>query len=374
MSKWSIADIPDQTGRTAVVTGSNTGLGYETAAALAAKGAHVVLAVRNVDKGRAAEARIGDATPGASVSVQELDLTSLDSVRAAAEALRSNHDTIDLLINNAGVMMTPKATTKDGFELQFGTNHLGHFAFTGLLLDRVLAAPGSRVVTVSSVGHRFARNGIRFDDLQWDKDYSRVAAYGQAKLANLMFTYELQRRLQGTNTIAAAAHPGGSRTELMRNLPHLLEAASKLLEPLFQDADMGALPTLRAATDPGRDRRPVLRPRRLRRAARLSESGCLEPSVARRHGTTQAVDRVRGVDRRHVPRTRPGLKWRCGTITRRAAPVPPAVPQFSSSAARSQPRPGPADHCVGPDVARCGVRGAFHRRSVPSRYALATVS
>ncbi len=260
MSKWSIADIPDQTGRTAVVTGSNTGLGYETAAALAAKGAHVVLAVRNVDKGRAAEARIGDATPGASVSVQELDLTSLDSVRAAAEALRSNHDTIDLLINNAGVMMTPKATTKDGFELQFGTNHLGHFAFTGLLLDRVLAAPGSRVVTVSSVGHRFARNGIRFDDLQWDKDYSRVAAYGQAKLANLMFTYELQRRLQsacssrahqGTHTIAAAAHPGGSRTELMRNLPHLLEAASKLLEPLFQDADMGALPTLRAATDPG---------------------------------------------------------------------------------------------------------------------------
>ena len=112
--------------------------------------------------------------------------------------MRSKHDTIDLLINNAGVMMTPKSTTKDGFELQFGTNHLGHFAFTGLLLDRVLAAPGSRVVTVSSVGHRFARNGIRFDDLQWEKDYGRVAAYGQAKLANLMFTYELQRRLQGT--------------------------------------------------------------------------------------------------------------------------------------------------------------------------------
>ena len=132
-------------------------------------------------------------------------------MRAAAEQLRSTHDSIDLLINNAGVMMTPKSTTKDGFELQFGTNHLGHFAFTGLLLDRVLAAPGSRVVTVSSVGHRFARNGIRFDDLQWDNDYGRVAAYGQAKLANLMFTYELQRRLQGTNTIAAAAHPGGSR-------------------------------------------------------------------------------------------------------------------------------------------------------------------
>jgi NAD(P)-dependent dehydrogenase (short-subunit alcohol dehydrogenase family) len=251
MSNWTTADIPDQTGRTAVVTGSNTGLGFETAAALAAKGAHVVLAVRNLDKGNAAAAQIGDRTPGASVAVTALDLTSLDSVRAAADALRSEHDTIDLLINNAGVMMTPKSTTKDGFELQFGTNHLGHFAFTGLLLDRLLAAPNSRVVTVSSVGHRFARNGIRFDDLQWEKDYNRVGAYGQAKLANLMFTYELQRRLRGTSTIAAAAHPGGSRSELTRNLPRPVALASSLLEPLFQSADMGALPTLRAATDPG---------------------------------------------------------------------------------------------------------------------------
>jgi NAD(P)-dependent dehydrogenase (short-subunit alcohol dehydrogenase family) len=185
------------------------------------------------------------------VAIQELDLTSLDSVRAAADQLRSNYDSIDLLINNAGVMMTPKSATKDGFELQFGTNHLGHFALTNLLLDRVLAAPGSRVVTVSSVGHRFARNGIRFDDLQWERDYSRVGAYGQSKLANLMFTYELQRRLRGTDTIAAAAHPGGSRTELTRNLPPLVAAASRVLEPLFQSADMGALPSLRAATDPG---------------------------------------------------------------------------------------------------------------------------
>ncbi len=251
MSKWTTTDIPDQTGRIAVITGANTGLGYETAKALAAKGAHVVLAVRNTDKGNDAAARIADAAPGASVAVQALDLTSLDSIRAAADQLRSEHDTIDLLINNAGVMFTPKATTTDGFELQFGTNHLGHFALTGLLLDRVLAAPGSRVVTVSSVGHRFARNGIRFDDIQWEKDYSRVGAYGQAKLANLMFTYELQRRLQGTDTIAAAAHPGGSRTELTRNLPPLIGAATKLAEPLFQGADMGALPTLRAATDPG---------------------------------------------------------------------------------------------------------------------------
>jgi NAD(P)-dependent dehydrogenase (short-subunit alcohol dehydrogenase family) len=251
MSKWTTADIPDQTGRTAVITGANTGLGYETAAALAAKGAHVVLAVRNIEKGKAAADLIARAHPGASVAIQELDLTSLDSVRAAADQLRSNYDSIDLLINNAGVMMTPKSATKDGFELQFGTNHLGHFALTNLLLDRVLAAPGSRVVTVSSVGHRFARNGIRFDDLQWERDYSRIGAYGQSKLANLMFTYELQRRLRGTETIAAAAHPGGSRTELTRNLPPLVAAASRVLEPLFQSADMGALPSLRAATDPG---------------------------------------------------------------------------------------------------------------------------
>jgi NAD(P)-dependent dehydrogenase (short-subunit alcohol dehydrogenase family) len=251
MTNWTTNDIPDQTGRTAVITGANTGLGYETAAALAAKGAHVVLAVRNTDKGQAAADLISRRSPGASVAVQELDLTSLASIRAAAEQLRAAHDSIDLLINNAGVMFTPKSTTKDGFELQFGTNHLGHFAFTGLLLEHIVAAPGSRVVTVSSVGHRFARNGIRFDDLQWEKDYSRVGAYGQAKLANLMFTYELQRRLQGTDTIAAAAHPGGSRTELTRNLPPLLGAVTKLAEPLFQPAEMGALPQLRAATDPG---------------------------------------------------------------------------------------------------------------------------
>ena len=173
MTKWTTADIPDQTGRTAVITGANTGLGYETAAALAAKGAHVVLAVRNIEKGKEAARRIEQATPGAQVQVQELDLTSLDSIRAAADELRSAHESIDLLINNAGVMMTPKSTTKDGFELQFGTNHLGHFALTNLLLDRVLAAPGSRIVTVSSVGHRFAR-GIRFDDLQWERDYNRI--------------------------------------------------------------------------------------------------------------------------------------------------------------------------------------------------------
>ena len=252
MAKWTTADIPDQTGRVAVITGANTGLGYETALALAEHGAHVVLAVRNVDKGKDAAARITAASPRADVALQELDLTSLDSVRAAAEQLRADHDRIDLLINNAGVMYTPKSNTKDGFELQFGTNHLGHFALTGLLLDRLLPIAGSRIVTVSSVGHRILAD-IHFDDLQWERRYNRVAAYGQAKLANLLFTYELQRRLASNGTtIAVAAHPGMSDTELMRNMPAPLISAFEGFAPLVaQDPAMGALPTLRAATDPG---------------------------------------------------------------------------------------------------------------------------
>ncbi|OBK28588.1 short-chain dehydrogenase [Mycobacterium sp. 1165196.3] len=252
MAKWTTKDIPDQTGRVAVITGANTGLGYETALALADRGAHVVLAVRNLDKGKDAAARITAHSPHADVALQELDLTSLQSVRSAAEQLRTAHDRIDLLINNAGVMWTPKSTTKDGFELQFGTNHLGHFALTGLLLDRLLPVAGSRVVTVSSLGHRILAD-IHFDDLQWERSYNRVAAYGQAKLANLLFTYELQRRLAPHGTaIAVAAHPGGSRTELTRNLPPLVE---RVVTPVFglisQDAAAGALPQLRAGTDPG---------------------------------------------------------------------------------------------------------------------------
>jgi NAD(P)-dependent dehydrogenase (short-subunit alcohol dehydrogenase family) len=251
MPNWTTADIPDQTGRTAIITGANIGLGYETAVALAGQGARVVLAVRNLDKGKQAATRIAEAHPGATVELQELDLTSLASIRAAAEQLRADHDRIDLLINNAGVMWTPKSTTADGFELQFGTNHLGHFALTGLLLDRLLPVPGSRVVTVSSIGHRL-RAAIHFDDLQWEHSYNRVGAYGQSKLANLLFTYELQRRLAPRGTTAAvAAHPGGSRTELTRNVPRLVAAVNAVLEPLYQGADRGALPTLRAATDPG---------------------------------------------------------------------------------------------------------------------------
>jgi NAD(P)-dependent dehydrogenase (short-subunit alcohol dehydrogenase family) len=245
---WTIAQIPDQHGRTVVITGANTGLGFETAKALATRGATVVLAVRNLDKGEEAVARITETTPGADVSPCRLDLSSLDSVRAGAEELRASHERIDLLINNAGVMYTPQGRTADGFETQFGTNHLGHFALTGLLLDRMLTTPGSRVVTVSSGGHRI-RARIHFDDLNLERGYSRVAAYGQSKLANLLFTYELQRRLAPLGTTAAlAAHPGTSKTELGRNMPAPMRAL-QLLTPT-QPASMGALPTLRAATDP----------------------------------------------------------------------------------------------------------------------------
>ena len=251
--KWTNGDIPDQSGRVAIVTGANTGLGYHAAAALAQTGARVVLAVRNLEKGNHALARIVAVHPDADVTLQELDLSSLASVRAAAAALRKAYPRIDLLINNAGVMWTPKQLTDDGFEMQFGTNHLGHFALTGLLLDTLLPVRGSRVVTVSRMGHRL-RAAIHFDDLQWKHSYDRYAAYGQSKLANLLFTYELQRRLADhhENTIAVAAHPGASSTELARSVPALMKPLFAVAGTLlFQGAAMGSLPTLRAATDPG---------------------------------------------------------------------------------------------------------------------------
>jgi len=248
-AKWTSDDVPGQQGRLAVVTGANTGLGFETARVLAARGASVVLAVRDTDKGKAAAARIAGTAPGADVTVQPLDLASLESIRAAAAELRAQHPRIDLLINNAGVMFPPKQTTGDGFELQLGTNHLGHFALTGLLLEQMLPVPGSRVVTVSSLAHR-VRARINFGDLQSERSYRRVAAYGQSKLANLMFTYELQRRLSGAGTtIAVAAHPGLAATELARYTPAI--AAFFYARVISQQAAMGALPVLRAATDPG---------------------------------------------------------------------------------------------------------------------------
>jgi NAD(P)-dependent dehydrogenase (short-subunit alcohol dehydrogenase family) len=251
--KWTAADVPDQSGRVAVITGSNTGLGFETAQVLAARGAHVVLAVRDVDKGKSAAARIVGTSPSAEVSVQALDLGSLQSVRTAADELKTAHPRIDLLINNAGVMYPPKQTTKDGFELQFGTNHLGHFALTGLLLENLLSVDDSRIVVVASVAHRI-QAAIHFDDLQWERSYNRVAAYGQAKLSNLLFAYELQRRLAARDepTIAVAAHPGISNTELMRHVPGSgLPGFTKVAGLVTNSPEMGALATLRAATGPG---------------------------------------------------------------------------------------------------------------------------
>lgn len=248
---WSEADVGDQSGRVVVITGANTGIGYETAAVLAHRGAHVVLAVRDLEKGNAALSRIVAASPNADVTLQQLDLASLASVRSAAEALRAAYPRIDLLINNAGVMWTPKQVTEDGFELQFGTNHLGHFALTGLLLDHLLGVRDSRVVTVSSLGHRL-RAAIHFDDLHWERRYDRVAAYGQSKLANLLFTSELQRRLTaaGSPLRALAAHPGYSHTNLQgasgRKLGDaLMSAATRVVAT---DADFGARQTLYAAS------------------------------------------------------------------------------------------------------------------------------
>ncbi|MEY9963803.1 NAD(P)-dependent dehydrogenase (short-subunit alcohol dehydrogenase family) [Streptacidiphilus sp. MAP12-16] len=245
---WTAADVPDQTGRVALVTGANTGLGLETAAVLAGRGATVVLACRDPEKAKAAAERIGGRT-----ELLALDLASLASVREAAEEVRQRFERLDLLINNAGVMIPPHQRTADGFELQLGTNHLGHFALTGLLLDRLRDVPGSRVVVVASMAHRQARNGINFDDLQWERRYSRMGAYAQSKLANLMFMYELQRRLAAAEaeTVALAAHPGFSTTDLTRYVPAPLRPFNTLLAaPFGQPADRGALPTLRAATDP----------------------------------------------------------------------------------------------------------------------------
>jgi len=246
---WRESDVPEQAGRTALVTGANSGIGFETARVLAERGAAVVLACRDPGKASAAAASIAAAAPRASLSVVRLDLASLASIRAAAEELREAHDRLDLVINNAGLMMPPYGRTEDGFELQFGTNHLGHFALTGLLLDRMMGVPGSRVVTLSSNGHRMGR--IDFGNLQWEHGYRRPAAYGRSKLANLLFTYELQRRLAaaGAATAALAAHPGTSRTELTRHLPAWMRAGALVVPN--QSSAMGALPTLRAATDPG---------------------------------------------------------------------------------------------------------------------------
>jgi NAD(P)-dependent dehydrogenase (short-subunit alcohol dehydrogenase family) len=236
-----------------VVTGANSGLGLITSRELARAGARVVLACRNVAKGEAARREIEAAAPGAPLELEELDLASLESVRAFAERYRSAHDGLDLLINNAGVMAPPRRQTADGFELQFGTNHLGHFALTGRLIGAMEGREDARVVTLSSTAHRTGR--ISFDNLGGDRHYFRWRAYGQSKLANLLFALELERRLSaaGSTIKSMAAHPGYAATNLQFAAPPLVDRLVMRVGNalIAQSEDMGALPTLYAATEPG---------------------------------------------------------------------------------------------------------------------------
>jgi NAD(P)-dependent dehydrogenase (short-subunit alcohol dehydrogenase family) len=250
--KWTADQIPDQSGRTAVVTGANSGLGLITARQLARHGASVLLACRNTVKGDAAAKEIEAAVPGGSVEVSELDLASLDSVQGFADRFASAGQGLDLLILNAGIMATPRRETADGFELQFGTNHLGHFALAGLLIGRMEDREDARVVTLSSPAHRTGR--IAFDNLEGRHRYFRWRAYGQSKLANLLFMFELDRRLRaaGSAIKSVGAHPGYSATNLQSTGPpgfdRLVMAFTNRV--LAQSPEMGALPTLYAATDP----------------------------------------------------------------------------------------------------------------------------
>ncbi len=244
--RWTQQDIPDQTGKVAIVTGANSGIGYETAKALAEKNAMVVLACRNLEKAQVAADQIQQEVKNAQLEIIRLDLADLDSVRQFAESFKVQYETLDLLINNAGVMIPPFTRTKDGFELQFGANHLGHFALTGLLLDVLINTPQARVVNVSSGAHRMGSGTIDFDNLNAEKRYSPGGAYGQSKLANLLFTLELNRFFKEieSDAVATSAHPGWTVTGLQRGLMHTI---SRLVG---QQPAMGALPTLRAALAP----------------------------------------------------------------------------------------------------------------------------
>ncbi|MEV0681243.1 oxidoreductase [Actinosynnema sp. NPDC050436] len=253
--KWTEADIPDQSGRTALVTGANSGLGLRTAEVLGAKGARVLLACRSAERGQHAVQRVLAA--GGKAELVPLDLADLASVRAASAEVRERTDRLDVLINNAGVMACPPERTVDGFERQFGTNHLGHAALTWLLMPLLRATPGARVVTVSSLAHQ--QGTVDLADPNYEvRKYSAWRAYGQSKLANLLFSRELQRRCRksGADVTSVAAHPGLTVTELSSTMARaqrnpLLAVGAKLTELVSQDVAMGALPQLYAATAPG---------------------------------------------------------------------------------------------------------------------------
>lgn len=252
--RWTAVDVPDLNGKTAVVTGANSGIGFEAAKVLAQRGATVVLACRNPVKARNALDSIRTAAPDADVSTLEMDLNSLASVREAADALLAERPVIDLLVNNAGVTLLPYGLTEDGFERHFGVNYLGHFAFTGLVLGAVTAADAGRIVTVGSNAHRLGK--IDFDDLGFTKGYKPLRAYARSKLANLLFAFELQRRLEaaGTSAQSLAAHPGGANTEILESIGPVKQGIKRVIDyipnPIVHSARKGALPTLRAAADP----------------------------------------------------------------------------------------------------------------------------
>lgn len=251
-SKWTPDQLADQSDRTSIVTGANSGLGLIVARELARAGAHVIMTSRDANRGANAMNAIKKLYPAASVELASLDLANLASVRAFAESFLANHAKLDLLINNGGVMAAPHALTADGFELQFGTNHLGHFALTGLLMPAFKQSVGTRVVTVSSNNHKLGK--MRLDDLQGDQQFSRWGAYAQSKLANLLFAFELDRKLKaaGLPMISLAAHPGYSATNLQLSGPPIQERIVLGLANRFlaQSAEMGALPILYAATYP----------------------------------------------------------------------------------------------------------------------------
>lgn len=251
---WSIKDIPDQTGKTALITGANSGIGFEAAKALAGKGAKVILACRNQQKAQDAMDSILETWPSAQLEFLQLDLADQSNIKAAAKRFLDSHTQLDLLINNAGVMWLPRTETVDEFEMQFGTNHLGHFTLTGLLLDTLLATQNARVVTVSSLAHRSGR--IYFDDLMLKNGYKKHKSYAQSKLANLMFSHELQRRINkaGKTLISVAVHPGGSSTNLavpgfeMQDSTLAAKIAKWVTPFVTQSAANGSLPTLYGAT------------------------------------------------------------------------------------------------------------------------------
>lgn len=241
---WTAENIPDQKGRIAVVTGSSSGIGFEAAKVLANKNAKVIIAVRNLTKGEIAKSKIVGQNKSADVEVMKIDLSDLTSVKSFAEEYKNKYNKLDLLINNAGVMIPPYSKTKDGFELQMGTNHFGHFALTLQLIDIIQATPNARIVNVASAAHKYGN--INFDDLNWEnRKYKSWRAYGDSKIANLYFTRELAKRLSGKNTLVTAAHPGWTATELQRH-----SGLFGFLNQFFaMKQDQGALPTLRAAFD-----------------------------------------------------------------------------------------------------------------------------